>query len=139
MKFTVIATFAVFLSLAFAQDHAHHSEHASEKHLKVKGDGKTYAPTEDLKIRMEKIKSFAKDLDGMKEKQKEVSDIGNKISAVVSDIFSTCKLPSDADAALHPVLGKILEGSEELKKGLLKNGRNKVHTALVEYQKLFSL
>ncbi len=137
MKLTIIAILVFSLHAAFAQDHNHHAGHSAAKATKH-ADGKKFTATKDLKVRMEKISTLMKELNGKKDNQKEVQDYGNKISAVVSDIFNTCKLPEEADAAVHPVLGKVLEGSEELKQGKFEDGSSKINAALTDYQKLFS-
>jgi hypothetical protein len=51
----------------------------------------------------------------------------------VQDIFKSCKLAPDADAAIHPILAEILEGAYMLKKGDEKNGHEKIHKALLKY------
>jgi hypothetical protein len=100
--------------------------------------GKKFKPTEDLKVRMEKILILMKELGPKKNDSKAVQAYGGKLTDVVNDIIKTCKLDPDADAAIHPSLGSILEGSDEFKKGNYESGHLKIHEALLDYEKLFS-
>lgn len=137
MKKILIVFLALATNFAYAQNHEHHSEHTKqEKHASPSGD-KKFVPTNDLKMRMEKILTLTKELEDKKGNKKIVTDYGGKIVEVVNDIFKTCKLEPDADAAIHPILGKILEGSKDLKKGNYDKGHLKIKESLSEYEKVF--
>ena len=130
---------AVTMQLGYAQhhdDHAHHHSPAPVKHQDK--NFKKFIPTEDLKVRMEKILNLMVELKDKKTDQKAVQAYGVKVEDVVKDIFKTCKLEPKADAAIHPALGKILKGSRDLKKGNYNAGHSKIHESLLEYEKLFS-
>lgn len=139
MKAILIAllTLAVGFSQAQAEDHHHHhSSHGSETGKSV-NPGKKFKPTEDLKVRMEKILNLTKELKDKKDDSKAVKKYGTEITATINDIFKTCKLEPEADAAIHPSLGLMLQGSKELEKGKYKAGYDKVHKALLDYEHLF--
>jgi hypothetical protein len=51
-----------------------------------------------------------------------LSHTADKITETVNDIFKTCKLEPEADAAIHPSLGLILDGASEFKNGQFENG-----------------
>ena len=81
------------------------------------------------KARKERIKSSDK---------KKTEGAGKKIMETVDRIFETCKLAPDADAALHPILGEILEGANLLKKSKSSLGNEKIQHGLMKFKKLFN-
>lgn len=88
-----------------------------------------YHSDENLNAKIEKIQRLA---------EAPENDSSMKIESTVSEIFQTCKLAPAADAALHPILGKILEGARDLKEGKAARGRAKIHNALENYKKTFT-
>ena len=136
MKITLIAILSFFLSIAQSQDHKHHETH-SKKHEKQVVTGKQFKPTDDLKVRMEKILNLMKESSKKKDDIKSIKEYGSKLTDTVNDIFKTCKLEPEADAAIHPALGLILQGANDFKKGQYESGHKKIHEALLEYEKLF--
>lgn len=136
MKIAIITALTLVVSFASAQHHHHHSGHPkkTEKQGPAK---KKFVPTDDLKVRMEKVLGLMKELGKKKSDVKSVKEYGNKLTETVNDIFKTCKLEPEADEAIHPVLGLILEGAEEFKHGKYESGHKKIHEALLDYEKLF--
>lgn len=133
--------FVLILTLAFQMSYAqHHNDHSHHHaHTTIKDQNfKKFAPTQDLKVRMEKILSVMKELKDKKDDSLAIKASGEKVSDVVKDIFKTCKLDPKADAAIHPALGKILQGSRDLQKGNYDSGHAKIHESLKEYGTLFS-
>lgn len=86
---------------------------------------------------MEKILNLFKELNLNKDDVKVVKSYGDKITDTVNDIFKTCKLEPEADAAIHPSLGLILDGASEFKKGQFESGYKKILEAFLEYEKMF--
>lgn len=136
MKIIIVTLLSFIMSFAYAQNHDHHAGH-SKKIEKQASSNKQFKPTDDLKVRMEKILNHMKELSKKKEDVKSVKVYGNKLTDTVNDIFKTCKLEPDADAAIHPALGLILDGAEDFKNGKYESGHNKIHEALLDYEKLF--
>lgn len=139
MKTMLILILLLTMQVSYAQhndDHSHH--HTSAPAIKMDKNFKKFVPTEDLKVRMEKILTLMLELKDKKSDQKVVQAYGTKVADVVKDIFKTCKLEPKADAAIHPALGKILQGSRDLQKGNYDLGHTKIHESLLEYEKLFS-
>jgi hypothetical protein len=137
MKHFIITFLLIGLTTALAQSHDHHFK--NEKNVeKKKHSDKKYKPTAELKIRMEKILSLMKELNDNKADPKAVVDYGKKITETVNDIFKTCKLEPDADAAIHPSLGLILQGGKEFQNGKYDSGQGKIHQALTNYEKQFA-
>lgn len=136
MKITIITIISLLVSFASAQNHDHHMDHSKKVEKPVSGT-KQFKPTDDLKVRMEKILGLVMELSKKKDDTKIVKEYGSKITDTVNDIFKTCKLEPEADAAIHPSLGLILQGAEDFKKGKYESGHIKIHEALMDYEKLF--
>lgn len=136
MKIAIITILSLIVSFASAQNHHHHGDHGKKAEKQVTTN-KQFIPPEDLKIQMEKILNQMQELSKKKDDLKSVKEYGGKITNTVQEIFKTCKLESEADAAIHPSLGLILEGAGELKKGKYESGQKKIHEALLDYEKLF--
>jgi hypothetical protein len=136
MKIILIALLISVTNFAIAQNHDHHSGHGKKISNKIESKNK-FVPTNDLKVRMEKILNLMKELNHKKNDVKVVASYADKITETVNDIFKTCKLEPEADAAIHPLLGLILDGASEFKKGQFENGHKKIHEALLDYEKMF--
>ncbi|PIK16431.1 hypothetical protein [Halobacteriovorax sp. JY17] len=143
MNKLICIVLVITLNTAFSNEHNHSKDSKEHDHSissgKVKDLGaKKFIPTEDLKIRMEKILNLVKKNKKNKDNKTEVKKVGKAISLVISDIFKTCKLEPDADEAIHPVLAGILTGSSAFEKGDYKTGLSRIHESLLDYEKLFS-
>lgn len=136
MKVIIVVLLSFTMNFAYAQNHDHPAGH-SKKSEKQVSSNKSFKPTDDLRVRMEKILNHMKELSKRKEDIKSVKEYGHQLTDTVNDIFKTCKLEPDADAAIHPVLGLILDGAGDFKKGQYESGHKKVHEALLDYEKLF--
>lgn len=137
MKFSIIILTSLFLHVAHAKNHHDHSGH-SKKSDKLTKSTKKFQATDDLKTRMDKILSLMSELKNKKNNVKVVAEFGDKLTGVVNDIFTTCKLDPEADAAVHPLLALILEGAEEFKLGKYDSGHSKIHIALLHYENKFT-
>lgn len=133
------ALFTFFFALNFQLGHAQDHDHSHHEHTEIKETSPKvrFVPTDDLKVRMDKVLGLSKELSGEKVDSKSASHIGKKIQETVNDIFKTCKLEPKADAAIHPALGKILSGTRDLQSGKVEEGRKKIHESLLLYGKLF--
>ncbi len=137
MKLIITVLTSLLLYVAHAQNPHDHSGH-SKKSEKLTKSSKKFQANNDLKIRMEKILGFMSELKGRKNNVKIVTEYGGKLTNVVNEIFTTCKLEPEADAAVHPVLALILEGAEDFKLGKYDSGHLKIHNALLDYESQFS-
>lgn len=137
MKFTIIILTSLFLHVAHAQNHHEHSGHSKKSEKPTKAT-KKFQATDDLKIRMDKILGLMSELKNKKNNLKMVAEYGDKLTGVVNDIFTTCKLEPEADAAVHPLLALILEGAEEFKLSKYDSGHSKIHNALLDYENQFT-
>jgi hypothetical protein len=136
MKIIIVTLLSFITSFANAQNHDHHADH-SKKIEKITSSNKQFKSTKELKVRMEKILIQMKELEKKKEDKEHVKAYGGKIAGTVNDIFKTCKLEPEADEAIHPALGLILEGTENLNGGNYEVGKKKIHEALEMYHKNF--
>lgn len=129
----------VFSSLSFAAENSHHGHGANSKATETKSS-KKFIADDALKERMNAILGTMEKLSkngSVTEKKKLVVATGSSVESVVHDIFKSCKLAPDADAAIHPILAQILDGAAMLKKGDEKNGHEKIHNALLKYEENF--
>ena len=125
----------VFIGQSYAAENSHHSHGGSSNASEVKPD-KKFIADEALKERMNSILSAMQELNktgSASEKKKKVVTTGARVESVVQDIFKSCKLAPDADAAIHPILAEILEGAHLLKNGIEKDGHERIHKALLKY------
>lgn len=129
----------IFNSPSFAAETSHHSHGANSKATETK-PSKKFIADHNLKERMNAILGTMEKLSkngSATEKKKLVITTGGSVESIVQDIFKSCKLAPDADAAIHPILAQILEGTVMLKKGDEKNGHEKIHNALLKYEEHF--
>lgn len=132
------------LSIATETGHNHGHEDAGKATSATSAKpAKKFAVDEALKQRMtvviDTIENFAqnKTHSSQKEHKAQFAEVGTKIETTVQDIFKSCKLTPDADAAIHPILASLLGGASLLKKGNGKVGLNKIHKALKQYEDFF--
>ncbi len=91
-----------------------------------------FAVDDSLKNRMDTVLQTMKTLSKGEEKA-----VGGKIKATVRDIFKSCKLAPDADAAIHPILAELLGAASQLEQGDSKEGLKKIRKALLNYGDYF--
>lgn len=135
----LLSLFIVLSSQVVLAQHDHHHGHKKTTDKVKSLVVKKFIPTSDLSTRMDKIQSLVIELNAKKDDAKEVKAYGGKISDVVMDIMSTCKLEPAADEAVHPILEKILEGTEDYKNNKYEAGHKKMHESLSSYKEIFSL
>lgn len=121
-------------SLAFSHEHSKAHDEIHEVHTPKTGKFKT---TPELKSRMDDISSYMDIIKSKKDSSFFIKKAGGKITSVVNDIIKTCKLPHDADEAVHPELGLLLSGASDLKEFKYEDGYKKINQALINYGKLF--
>jgi hypothetical protein len=127
---------------AFAATNAHDHGHAPA--AKPLPAGKRWATDTPLRESMARIRAaFEPKLGAIHNGKLAPADykaLAQATEAQVANIVANCKLPPDADAALHGVLAQIGEGSEAMsgKAGMKpRDGALKVVKALGEYGRTF--
>jgi hypothetical protein len=136
MKVAIIVFFVLSISFSNAQHHAHQSDKKTKTGQQMRL-GKKFNSTDDLKVRMQKILDLIKEMKNQKKDLVKVAEYGGRITDIVQDIIKTCELEPEADATIHPALGKILDGASDFKKKKYNRGHQKIHEALLEYEKFF--
>ncbi len=112
MKLSII--FSVFLigpCLSYGSEGSHHNHGNSASHTTTKANLKFKADkilSENMKAIESLVNNETKNVTG------KVIKNGAEIRKRVDDIFKSCKLDSEADSALHPILAKILKGADLL-------------------------
>lgn len=127
---------------AGTHDHATTHDHAAmPTDAEPAGPEKRFAVTPELKAGMEQIRDLIRGLHKKIKKnpneKTEVEKSADKFTEAVNKIFATCKLPPDADAALHPLLAKILDAATDFKAGDFEKGHEKIHAGLSGYGQTF--
>ena len=69
----------------------------------------------------------------------QVTALADEITAAVNDMFANCKLDPAPDAALHPLLARLLAASQSLRaKPADAAPVSDIHAVLANYETLFS-
>lgn len=101
-----------------AGGHGHDGHAADAIELKL-NDGKKWQTDAPLQMGMEEIRrSLAASIDRIhrgKASRGEYVDLADKIERQVDYITQNCKLPEEADAELHVVIGRMLDGVETMR------------------------
>ena len=101
--------------LAFAQDHAH--QHAAPA-AQATAPAQRYATDAPLRENMAAIREIVQTLEHAEHSQladAEVSMLAGKVNHHVNQIIANCKLPPDADAALHEIIVPMVQEAGKLK------------------------
>lgn len=137
------AVMAAFLSvgaqLAFAADQ--HSHHDAEPAQLTLNNGKKWTTEDNLHHGMNSIRdALAAELPaihGGKESAEQYRGLAKKVDEQIAFMVKSCKLEKNADAMLHLVLARIIDGSHAMAeqksdKGRLQ-GAEKIAHALEDY------
>lgn len=116
--------------------HTDHSQHTQSTHNENPSPpAQKFQADEDLQTRMATISSHFKAL--KTDANALPAEAGENIKTTVEDIFKTCELEPDADAAIHPILANLLKGANLLKAGEKEEGHQVIHSALTNYTQFF--
>lgn len=131
------------VQLAFAEEH--HSHHGAGSAQLALNNGKKWATDDNLRQGMASIRNvLAAELPaihGGKESAEQYRDLAIKVDEQIAFMVKSCKLDKDADAMLHLVLARVIEGSHAMAeqaggKGRLE-GAEKIAHALEDYAAYF--
>lgn len=101
-------------SLALAQQHAQHASAASTSAVPVQ----RYATDATLREQMRGIRGNVLALEHRSHghiTSEVATQLADQITGHVNTIIVNCKLPPDADAALHGIIGPLLQNASALK------------------------
>jgi len=122
----------VLSARTFAEEHQHHDVNKSELEL---NHGAKWPIDESLHTGMANIRQHLMlNLDAIHYDQfsdEQFSALATTFDQQLKFLFENCQLPAQADAQLHILLAKIMQGNE-----LMKNADNKKHGAIMIMQAL---
>jgi hypothetical protein len=146
---SIIACWALSASglVALAQP-AHEHAHAGADALVTKLElnaGKPWPTDASLRAGMTTIRAaFDADhaaIHAGQESDAQYDALAGRIETAVNSIVANCKLPADADAQLHYIVGDLLQGVALMRGGdparSRHDGAARVHGALIAYGKYF--
>ncbi len=129
---------------AVAQSDAHHDHPAAAAEAPKLKAGQKWETDGPLRKGMEEIKLLVEEALPKAHQGKlsaeEYAQLGKAVDTQVSALFANCKLPPDADAALHGVLVEIIDGSKTVKQptGKRTPGLLKMMKAVNQYGATFN-
>lgn len=113
VSLSLVALLFAAAAPAFAQQHAHSAPAVST--AKVPAGG--YATDATLREQMRAIRTDVAAIGNAQQRDasQPVTEGASRIIDHVNTIIVNCKLPADADAALHEIIGPILQHASALK------------------------
>ncbi len=99
-------------------DHAQARAHATPEATQVPSD-KKFVPDSSLHEGMARVRKAVETLQHMEHGHLDAGQVratSDEIQAAVDFMFANCKLDPEADAALHPLLARVLTANEALRK-----------------------
>lgn len=148
-KFIAVAALAACLAAnaqaAAEHEHGHHSHHGAESAQLSLNNGKKWTTDDNLRKGMAAIRdALAADLHaihGNKETAEQYGALAKKVDEQIEFMVNNCKLDPDADAMLHRVLARIIDGSRAMTQQKTSKGRHqgaeKIAHALQDYPTYF--
>jgi hypothetical protein len=118
----LVAAGCLVATPARAAEHAHH-HHGHDAHAttRVPNAGQKWATDDTLRRGMESIRqTMSPQLEAIEKGRlggKDYQRMGTAVHKSIVEVVSQCKLPKDADSALHSiVLGDLVQGAELMQK-----------------------
>lgn len=98
--------------------HHHHGKAASELKL---DHGRKWQTDDALRTGMSSISDLMRaargDIDARRFTPAQYTTLANGVKAQIDDVIAKCKLPEEADAQLHVVLERMIEGVDAMRAG----------------------
>lgn len=115
LSLSLIALLAAPAAPAFAQQHVHPAPAPST--TRAKAPAKGYTTDATLRQQMRAIRTDVAAIGNAQQRDasRPVTEGASRIIDHVNTIIVNCKLPADADAALHEIIGPILQHASALK------------------------
>lgn len=113
-NFVLAAALGLSAPLAFAQDHAHHAAPVAQ----TAAPAQRYATDAPLRENMAGIRDAVAALEHAEHGHLDAGQVGalaDKVNGHVRTIVAECKLPPDADAALHAIIVPLVQQANALK------------------------
>ena len=127
---------------ALASEHKHDKHHSVQQEMLKLNQGVKWPIDASLHTGMRKIKtSMETNISPIHTKQftsTQYQILANEIKTHLVYLFENCKLPAEADAQLHVLLFKIMQGSEQMHQGdKQRGGAIEIIKALQQYPQYF--
>lgn len=137
----LLSAVAVATFPATASEHKHEHKDGKQHSMQL-DDGKKWSIDASLHIGMNSIKTSMETNISPIHYKKFTSDqyisLAGEINIHLAYLFENCKLPTKADAQLHVLLFKIMQGNEEMQSTNNKrDGAIKIIKALGQYPQYF--
>jgi len=125
-----------------ASEHKHDSHHSAQQEMLKLNQGEKWPIDASLHTGMNKIKtSMESNITPIHTKEFTPSQyqiLANEIKTHLVYLFENCKLPTEADAQLHILLFKVMQGNEQMQKGdNQRGGAIEIVKALQQYRQYF--
>lgn len=125
-----------------ASEHKHDNHHSQQVMMQL-NNGAKWPIDDSLHKGMNSIKSSMEAnisaIHYKNFKSKQYQTLANEIKVHLVYLFENCKLPTDADAQLHILLFKIMQGSEQMQElGDQRGGAIEIIKALQQYPQYFA-
>jgi len=127
---------------ATASEHKHGNHHNAQQAMMKLDQGKKWPIDDSLHIGMSKIKdSLEANISPIHNKKFTISQyhaLASEVKTHLVYLFENCKLPTDADAQLHLLLFKVMQGSELMSEDVNQRaGAIEIIKALQQYPQYF--
>jgi len=127
---------------ALASEHKHDKHHSVQQEILQLEQGVKWPIDASLHTGMSKIKNAMEvNISPIHTKQftsVQYQTLANEIKVQLVYLFENCKLPTKADAQLHILLFKIMQGSEQMhKEGNQRGGAIEIIKSLQQYPQYF--
>ncbi len=125
-----------------ASEHKHDNHHSAQQEIMQLNQGKKWPIDVSLHIGMSKIKNAMEanisPIHNKKFTVEQYAALSSEIKIHLVYLFEHCKLPIKADAQLHTLLFKVMQGSEEMQQGKSqRGGAIEIIKALQQYPQYF--
>ena len=118
----IILAIAGFITTqpASSSEHKHENHHSKQTNMKLNNGEKwpiDFSLHKGMNAIKESIEANISPIHYKKFTDKQYTALSGKIKAHLAYLFENCKLPTAADAQLHILLFKVMQGSEQMHMG----------------------
>jgi hypothetical protein len=129
--FSLLVTLTFAASSAFASDHQHHGEQQTLQMNKDKQWQTDATLRNNMSSLADTLRVKTKAIHKGELTSAEYAALGAAVDTSVGDIVKNCKLPADADAMLHIVIGELIAAAETMRGTANANKAGAAHQAVV--------
>jgi hypothetical protein len=134
LSLALVALLGAPAASALAQQHAHAAPPAST----TAAPAQPYVTNATLRQQMREIHGVVQTLEHDHLTPERAARLADQVTGHVNTIIVNCKLPPDADEALHHIIGPLLQGASALKANpQQRDAIAGMHEALDQYARQF--